>query len=649
MTAISRTTLLALSALLPATARAQTDSTRLPGVVITATRVDSPLGSGIASVSVLSGAELRDRGVTSVADALRWVPGIAMVRGGGPGTQTSLFLRGGENDFVRVLVDGVPMNDPGGAVDLASFTMDDVDRIEVVRGPASVLYGSDAVTGVVQVFTRRASSRLQLETTVGASSYRGREGSVSAGTRSGPWSATGGITRRYTNGILPFNNAYDVSVYSGRVAFAGASGTQLAMSSRSYDDTYHYPTDGAGAVVDRNAFRADRRTAVSLEASQRVGRLVRAELTLSAMNARGATNDAPDDAADTLGFYAYRSNGGIRRRVAETRVQLLASSRGVATVGAEWSTESQSLRDSSNFSSSPSTFRADRSTRAAYLQWVGEAGEGRLQYTLGTRWDVNSMFGTFRTARVGASLGLWHGARLRGSVGNAFKAPTFLEQFNTAYSIGNQDLAPERSRSTEFGLSQSAADGRIAVAATWFDQRFRDLIQYTYQSHLSLNYYNVAAASARGLELELKWHPLDRLQLAANTTLLRSRVEDAGFDSGAGATFVAGQRLLRRPPQTGTFSVVVQATHRISLDASVLHVGVRDDRDFSNYPANAIELPAYNRADVGAQIALPFGGGRTATLVLRAENVFDAQYAEVAKFPAPGRVVSVGMRASMSR
>src|SRR5512143_868471 len=168
----------------PSVVAAQTDSTTLPPVVVTATRLDSPLGTGISSVTVLDGPALLRRGVHSVVDALRYVPGVALVQSGGPGAQTSLFLRGGESDYVRVLVDGVPMNDPGGAVDLASFTMDNVERIEVVRGPASVLYGSDAVSGVVQIFTRHATTQ-GVETTLGASSYRGRNGSVSLSARTG--------------------------------------------------------------------------------------------------------------------------------------------------------------------------------------------------------------------------------------------------------------------------------------------------------------------------------------------------------------------------------------------------------------------------------------------------------------------------------
>ncbi|HVO36425.1 MAG TPA: TonB-dependent receptor plug domain-containing protein, partial [Gemmatimonadales bacterium] len=129
------------------------DTVQLPELVVTATRLPLPLASTTAAVTVISGDQLRAHGIATVADALRTVNASAVVETGPLGSATSLFLRGGESNMVLVLLDGVPLNAPGGAVDLANLTTDDVERIEIVRGPASVLYGSDAVAGVVQIFT----------------------------------------------------------------------------------------------------------------------------------------------------------------------------------------------------------------------------------------------------------------------------------------------------------------------------------------------------------------------------------------------------------------------------------------------------------------------------------------------------------------
>src|SRR5947207_1750608 len=163
-----------------AAAAQEPDTVVLNPVVVTATRVPTPADAVTAAVTTLSGRELQLRGIRTVAEALRAVPGAAVVETGSYGGQTSLFLRGGESDYVKVLVDGVPQNQPGGAFDFADLTTDNVDRIEIVRGPASVLYGSDAVTGVIQIFTRTGSGAPRVTAAARAGTYgsAGRSGRI---------------------------------------------------------------------------------------------------------------------------------------------------------------------------------------------------------------------------------------------------------------------------------------------------------------------------------------------------------------------------------------------------------------------------------------------------------------------------------------
>src|SRR5947207_1591357 len=158
-----------------AVAAQEPDTVVLNPVVVTATRVPTPADAVTAAVTIVSGRELQLRGIRTVAEALRAVPGAAVVETGSYGGQTSLFLRGGESDYVKVLVDGVPQNQPGGAFDFADLTTDNVDRIEIVRGPASVLYGSDAVTGVIQIFTRTGSGAPRVTAAARAGTYGAAE------------------------------------------------------------------------------------------------------------------------------------------------------------------------------------------------------------------------------------------------------------------------------------------------------------------------------------------------------------------------------------------------------------------------------------------------------------------------------------------
>src|SRR5438309_1397382 len=191
------------------------DTVMLNPVVVTATRFPRSAAGVPAAVTVLRGADLRAEGISTVFEALREVPGAAVVQTGSFGGQTSLFLRGGQSDYVKVLVDGVPVNQPGGSFDFANLTTDNVERIEVVRGPASVLYGSDAMTGVVQIFTRRTADAGSAEASFRGGTYGtlAADARASGGTETASYAVS--VSRFESNGMHAVNNRYYNTVFSG--------------------------------------------------------------------------------------------------------------------------------------------------------------------------------------------------------------------------------------------------------------------------------------------------------------------------------------------------------------------------------------------------------------------------------------------------
>jgi vitamin B12 transporter len=619
----------------------------LKAVVVTATRIAIATAAPLATTTVLRGDALRAAGITHVQDALRLVPGTAIVSSGPVGSLTSLFLRGGNSNYVRVLVDGVPVNDAGGAFDFANLTTDNVDRVEIVRGPASVLYGSDAVTGVVQIFTRDGSGPMAMRAQTGRGTYgttRSEVGLSGGDARSG-FSLAG--AREHTDGILAFNNGFNNDVLSAAARIASGDGSDARVAMRWSASAYHFPTDFTGAVVDRNSEQSDHRFVVSVDGGQRLGDRGDLHISLVSNEFLPRSNDGPDDSADTLGFYGFFSRAVRTHRAVDARLNLRYSARGVLTLGSELAAdrERSSSLSLSEFGRDSGGFAADRHNTGVYAQALGNA-TGRLSYSVGARVDRNSAFGSFPTVRASIAYLTSSTTRVRASVGSAFKAPSFFENFATGFVTGNPNLRPERSRSAELGFEQTLADGALTLKVAAYAQWFRDVIQYsaTAPSPGAPNYFNVAAADANGAEVEVSYRPSADLTLGAVYAWTDAHATQAGFDKSTGATYVVGERLIRRPPHVITLSAATALSGGGSLSLTAMRFGSRDDRDFAAFPVTAIVLPAYTKVDAAIQLPVLGQFATDLSLVARVDNLLGATYEEIVRFPAPGRMIFVGLR-----
>ena len=617
----------------------------LAPAVITATRVHVSTVAPTATTTVLRGDDLRAQGITRVQDALRLVPGATVVASGPTGSQVSLFLRGGNSSYVRVLVDGVTVNDAGGIVDLANITTDNLDRIEIVRGPASVLYGSDAVTGVIQLFTREGRGALATHALVGDGTQASTRAEVglSGGTARAGFSILG--AHHATDGMLAFNNRYTNDVLSASLRLAPDMRTDARLMARWSGATYHYPTDYDGAVNDHNAEQTDHRLMVSLDGGHMFSDRLELRATLASNEYLPRSNDGSDTNADTLGFYGYFSRSARTRRSADVRLNARIARRAMLTVGAEAARdrERSSSLSLSEYGPSAGGFEAARHNTGWYAQAIGDAND-RVSYALGARLDQNSAFGSFTTTRASAAFTLGPAVRARAAVGSAFKAPSFFENFATGYTVGNAALRPERSQSAEIGVDAFLADGAVTLSVTAYGQRFRDVIQYsgTAPKPGAPNYYNVAGAEANGAELELHWRAAAHTTITGAWSWTDTKVTKAGFDQTAGASYVKGARLLRRPAHTVTLGASQAFGHGGSVQLSALRVGERADRDYAAYPVVALTLPAYTKFDLSAIV--PVRGIHGLAFVARVDNALGAKYEEIARYRAPGTLAFLGLR-----
>ena len=626
--------------------QAPQDPIALEAIVVTATPVPLPAGALGNHVSVLEGDLLRARGVTRVADALQLATGLSVARNGSFGSQAAVFVRGGESDYVLVLLDGVPVNQPGGAVDLAGLTIENVERIEIVRGPASGLYGSDAAAGVVQIITRRGGDGFAGSATVRGGSFGSTDAVVDlrGGSDAGAFSLS--LARYDTDGILELNNGHRNVTLSGRADIRIDEASAARVTARLLDRKYRFPTDDTGAPVDTNQSTFSEEASLGIEVDRRLGGGFELRGLVALHDVDSGTDDAPDGPNDNVGFFGFQSLDAMRRMSGDLRANYRTSGTTVFTVGVE--ADHQRIR---SFSESLSDFGTDvgrsdetRANQAGYLHAATTLG--RLSLNGGVRFEDNELFGSFVSFQGGGAAALSEGTRVRFAAGRGIKEPTFFESFATGFATGNPDLEPERSFSWELGVQQNLGPAEVDV--TWFDQSFEDLIQYTFSppEENGPNFYNVAAADARGLELELNV-PIGAVDAAAGWTWLHTEVTDSGFQQGGGATFVEGEPLIRRPEHQGTLAVG-GAFGRVRWNADVLWVGERSDRNFSVFPAEPVELPSHTIANLGLEVTVltPRAGRPTLDLLVRGENLGDATYEEAFGFQAPGRGVYVGGRIS---
>lgn len=606
-----RKSILAAAAVASA-ARAQEprDTIILAPVTVTATRVPVDARATPASITVITGEELRARGITRIADALRDVPGASIVQSGSFGAQTGLFLRGGESDYTKVLIDGVPVNDAGGAIDIAHLAVADVERIEILRGPGSVLWGSDGVTGVIQIFTRRTDDRVSAEVSARAGGYATREATATVGIArtSASVSASASVSR--TNGILDFNNGYRNEHVGVSLSMYPADRVDVRASIRHSDATYHYPTDFLGNVVDSNQYRREKRLVASVDAAVPVASRVTARIIAGFNGLDGVSDnqvDRPDD-------FAYHDESEGERRMLDGRIDIRLPRDVTLTTGAELAEQHEE---------NTANFDASRLNRGYYAQLLA-GGSERWALAIGTRLDDNEKFGTFVTSRVSASWRVAPRTRARAAWGTAFKEPAFAEVFNTSFTRGNAALEPERSRSVEASVEQELFGGRARATVTWFSQRFRDrvdFIAFPPDSAVFGTFDNIGRALADGVELEFRARAFPNVAVAASYAYLETEITRDEFDR-------QGQRLLRRPAHTAT-ATTSYTGERGSLFATVQRVGSRHDVGY-------VKLPWYTIVDLGGELRLLERPRFNASLMARLENALNERYEAVLGYRAPG-------------
>jgi vitamin B12 transporter len=646
---IRRAALFAL-VIAPAAAFAQartievSDTARLEPVVITATRDSVKQSVPTASTTVITGEALRTQGIVTVQQALSLISSMTTVQAGSYGAATTLYTRGGQSNYTLLLVDGAPVNDPGGFLDLGNLTTDNVDRIEVVEGPSSVLYGSGAISGVIQIFTRRPGAISFANVSASGGTFGTRAYDLAFGTGKESVGISLDAARYRTNGILDFNNSASNDVYSGLLRFGHSGGAHLDFSGRQMKSDYHFPTDFTGAAVDSNQQTSGRLTVLAADGGFYMGKKVEFRVLGAATENKSTSQNIPDNAGDSTAFY-YVDPSTLRQWSVDARFAFHLSGASAITAGALYADQQVKSSDSSwsNTFTDTSSFQHSRNNTAYYANATGDIGP-KVSYNAGARITVSDQFGTFTSYRVAAGFALSPKTSFRGSVGSSFREPSFYEEYATGFATGNPDLKPETGTAWEIGVNQSFGKEGTSLSVTYFSQRFTNMIQYDPGvAPGDPNYYNIAAADASGVEANFHGVISKQWWLDAGYTWLSTKVVSSISSGDPTATLIPGEPLLRRPSNAGNIGINYQMVRKLSFGVQAQYVGSRQDIDYNL--GSRVTLPSY--ALVNASILLSLKAdteGRFIAVTARGTNLFNTGYQQTVGFEAPGRALLVGIR-----
>jgi len=635
------------------------DLTLQPGtlreqVLVAATRSETPLSTVGVSATVLDAERIDERQASSLLTLLQDVPGVTSARTGGVGLQGSTFVRGGESRFARLLIDGVPVNQPGGSFDLGTALPFELAQVEIVRGAASSLYGSDALAGVFSIVTRRAGpgdgASLRLEGEGGSFAWQRYLGALS-GRRAGlDWNL--GLQRQTTDNQEP-NSVFEQ--WSGALS-AGARlnpSTNLRVLARLEDSSVGTPGTTAFGRPDLDASFERQDLTLGATLLQSRGGFAHG-LSAGYARTRQLSKDPFDSGAYTpsfaglqapFEFFDFPNPLGFQNDTARLslgyKAEWQAAARHLLTAGADLERETGELGSRAD----EQLLSPQRTNFGVYVQDRVLLGQ-RAFLTLGGRVERNDSYGTRAVPRAALAVRLREGedgTTLRASAGAGIKEPSFFESFGISfYARGNPDLKPERSRTFDLGLEQRLWQGRARVAVTGFQHEYHDQIAYFVKDYSTFegSYTNLGKTRGRGLEFELSMAPRPHVRFEAAYTLLDGEILESA--SAFDPVYAVGQPLLRRPRQQASFTAQAGSA-RGHVAATLVRVGQRADSDFAGLGLTRNE--GYTRLDLRAR--LDVGHGLTA--LATAENVLDAEYMEALGYPALGRSLRVGLRYRLGR
>jgi vitamin B12 transporter len=604
------------------------DQNGLETVVVSATRIPTPQLDVGSSITVVTAADIDARQERTFADVLKDIPGLNVVQTGGPGGETSVFMRGTNSNHTKVFIDGIDVSDPSnptGTFDFGQLLTQDIERVEVLRGPQSGLYGSDAIGGVINIITRSGSGPAQFTGAVEGGSFSTFNQAGTASGSAGGFSYSGSVSHYHAGAtaVTPLdllqpgevrNDDYDDNLtLSTKLGYQftpdfdiGLVGRYTDIQLRTTGEDYEFNPPYAGYPAPQQTTAATDEYATRLTAHLRsFDDLLEQTLGLAFSHDRTDTVEPETPAALNTGDRLKADwQGNIRLATTETLV-----------VGAEY--EHDEIDQ---------PIDADVHTGAGFAELQSHIGEHWFS-ALNVRYDDNSRFGSKVTYRFAPAWVIAEtDTKLMASIGTGFKAPTLSQLFQSypPYFFANPDLLPETSTGWDAGFEQGFAQGTLRVGATYFHNRIHDLIDGNADE---TSWANIGRATTSGVESFISYQPLPQLTLRADYTFTEA------YDD------VLNQELLRRPKNKGNFIATWQPLEALKLNVDVLSVGTWTDvsRDGS---ISGLDAPGYTTVNLAASVRI----NARLSVFGRIDNLLDRHYENPVGFLQPSLGAYAGIK-----
>ena len=601
-------------------------------VTVTANRIETPLKETGSSVTVIPREDLERTGKIMVFEALQSLAHLNLNQNGPIGGVTQVQIRGSESQHVKILIDGVEVNDPinpSRSANLAHLMVDNINRVEIVSGPQSTLYGSDAMGGVIHIITSEETGPLQARLTTQAGSYGtlASTGELFGGDKTFRYSL--GFGQHRSDGFSAAGSHYEgneekdgyrnLSLF-GKIGVSLRDNIDLKFSFRFTDAWSDFDNFGGDFGDDPNNKEDFQSFILNSEArglflNNRWESLIRAAVSDNKRSYNNPVDDLhPFDSDDSL----YK--GGLIKL--DWQNSLFLHETNTLTFGVEHARE----RGESEYHSMgmwgpyDSIFPEQKAHNTGiYVQDHVRFG-GVFFATVGGRWDTHSEAGSAFTYR--AAPAFWipsTGTRIKASLGTGFKAPSLYQLYAPATfygPAGNAELEPEESTGWDAGVEQFFFENRLVLEAVYFDNRFKNLIDFDY----SLGYLNVAEATTRGFELGALARPVDNLTI------------DASYVNTDAKNDITGERLLRRPKHKFSAHLSWRLTSRADVNMELIHVGAREDIFFGGFSSERVTLDAYTLVNAAASYRLL----DYLQLFVRIDNILGQEYEVIKGYGTPG-------------